>query len=74
MVNGIGNVNLAVVINLIDTEYSMDPVNINNKNDLAICKAALDLFESIKVDDLDFGATPRKYGINTNSAKVSHEK
>lgn len=51
----------------------MNPINIDDRKDLATCKAAQDLFDSIKPEELDFGAIARKYGINTNSDKVKLE-
>ena len=52
----------------------MNPVNIDDSGDLAICKSAIELFESIKESELDFGATARKYGVETNTAKVNSPK
>ena len=68
--NTVGSVNLDRVVTILGDKYGMNPINIDDKKDLAICKAAQDLFDSIKSDELDFGATARKYGINTNSDKV----
>ena len=70
-VNMVGVVNFDQAVTLLNEKYGMNPINIDNNDDLAFCRAAQDLFDSIKPEDLDFGATAKKYGINTNSDKVN---